>query len=95
MKNSITKLFICYNLRYMSYGHLSNYSLCSQPPTSCSHEIHETIKLQTGKRITIFYCTKQEEQTPTKQKGTYVGLQRIAESVPTEPVTACSLSGKK
>lgn len=104
------KRFVCFNSRYMSYGFLSNYSICAQPPTACPHEAHETVRLQTGKILTIFYCTKMEETEPTKQKGGYIGLQRNGisqtvqtvqhekQSVPsvlTEQPNACSLPGRR
>lgn len=89
----MTKPFTCYNLRYMAYGYLSNYALCSQPPVSCPHETNENIKLQTGRQQTIFYCTRQVEQTTMERKGIYIGLQ-LTESV-VEPASTCSLSGRK
>src|SRR5574343_509952 len=97
-----TKPFICYNATYMSYGYISAYSMCTQPPMCCKHEMGETVILKTGVKVKIYYCTKDKNEiskmVPTKPKGLYVGLVR-AESIPIElndePPSSCSLSGHR
>jgi len=98
------KKFICYNAAYMSYGFISNYALCTQPPMQCDHEVNEVVTLKTGIRLQIYYCAKSKDLTKTKQKGQYIGITRVEEKTDrveekTDPVTeevptSCSLSGR-
>ena len=90
--------FICYNAAYMSYGFISNHSLCTQPPMQCNHEINEVVTLKTGIRLQVFYCAKSKEVTKTKQKGQYIGITRVEEKLNptiTEEPSYCSLSGRR
>ena len=97
------KKFICYNAAYMSYGSISNYALCTQPPMQCDHEVNEVVTLKTGIRLQIYYCAKSKDLTKTKQKGQYISITRVEEKTDrveekTDPITeevptSCSLSG--
>lgn len=93
------KPFVCWKAPYMNYGFISNYSLCTQPPIACPAEVGESIKLQTGRTIQIFYCTRQpdtDSQKPTEQKGLYTGLLRNGK--PAEERTngpSCLTAGRK
>lgn len=98
------KKFICYNAAYMSYGFISNYALCTQPPMQCDHEVNEVVTLKTGIRLQIYYCAKSKDLTKIKQKGQYIGITRVEEKTDrmeekTDPITeevptSCSLSGR-
>jgi len=47
----------CYDAAYCNYRKISTKARCSMAPRNCEFEAREIITLQTGKRLTIYYCT--------------------------------------
>jgi hypothetical protein len=92
---NIEKIKFCYDAAYCNYRKISLKARCSMAPRNCPFEARETITLQTGKKITIYYCTLNEEKFQEEKKGGKFQKEKNEKKFQNEKEEApqCRLSG--